>query len=926
MKEFIEALPMVTTPIKGETLVMYLAASEESISVVLLAEKGKKQVPVYFVGRALQGAELEYPELEKLILALIYTLFTYGASSSDDSGAGLMLISPEEKEYTYALRFKFKTTNNEVEYEALLAGIRSAMEMKIKDLAIFVDSQLVANQVKVIFEARQPIIKQYLEKTKEMLESFSSYSMEHVRRDQNKKANSLSKLASMNFSKLAKEVLVEVVQENSIKQREFIDTGQYKKGASSKKCTKAPTECIGDHGDGDSFAYDPNPNSFNNPPNDFTHPPQPQYESYSCELCGNDSHYGYDCPPWFPLVYEQEPCYNQNYSDNFYPQNSQSYLQQYLCCENCGGPHETFQCQPMNQNYYEPNPCYNSNSSGFDQIQPPQYSVVHQPPQEMSSEMLQARENLMEAIQAFLKKYDQIPPKEKSMALLLAGERFLKIKQAMEEEQNQPENIQEFSQYWKPPTFYDDDDEESSIPLRDIISKLPLSVAITPDLPITNSLIMEDEHLNTILETESDKENESSVKDLNLTPSESEDLSDNESECDVPVCDDFSLINVYEEKSVTFSNPLFNSNDDFTSSDDESLSDKDVPEDNDIESKDSYVSNLDEPTLFVTPLSNDNEDECFDPGGDVDEIEFLLHRDPSKISVDSILEGFTDEPPLEENDDLFDLESKENEWKKILYDAPIDDLMTEDKVFDPGIHDITISPTYVRLPFEDRHYLSLTYVIRIFLPYFTYPVESPFLLSSGSEDTIFDPGIFAFHFSSLEPVASHRSGTFILDNHSIECDRLIGIGFVLDFVEFISFTFGDKEMILMIEAAHRTTPKSSNGETPFSLVYGSKAVVPIEISVETKRTQDFDVKQNEKRHREDLDILKERREIASIREAYYKQKLASKAEFQGKIGPTWEGPYIVKKAYGDGAYKLETLFDSLIDRTWNGSNLRKFYM
>ncbi|GKB83979.1 hypothetical protein Tco_0950874, partial [Tanacetum coccineum] len=196
----------------------------------------------------------------------------------------------------------------------------------------------------------------------------------------------------------------------------------------------------------------------------------------------------------------------------------------------------------------------------------------------------------------------------------------------------------------------------------------------------------------------------------------SEDLSDNESECDVPVCDDFSLINVYEEKSVTFYNPLFNSNDDFTSSDNESLSDEDVPEDNvlkDIESKDSYVSNLDEPALLVTPLSNFNEDDCFDPGGDVDEIELLLHHDPStpKISVAFILEGFTDEPPFEQNDDLFDLECKENEWKKILYDAPIDDLMTEDKVFDPRIHDKKNSPTYVSLPYEDRHYLSLTYVI-----------------------------------------------------------------------------------------------------------------------------------------------------------------------------------------------------------------------
>ncbi|GJX51290.1 hypothetical protein Tco_0278135 [Tanacetum coccineum] len=229
--------------------------------------------------------------------------------------------------------------------------------------------------------------------------------------------------------------------------------------------------------------YDPNPNSFNNPPNFSYHSPQPQ--TYSCELCGNDAHYGYDCPPQVPFVYNQDPCFNQNFDNNF-PQTSPSFPQQYLCCENCGGSHESFQCQPMNQNYYEPNPCYNSNSSGFDQFQPPQYSVVHQPPQETSTEMLQARENLMEAIQAFLKKYDQIPPKEKSMALLLAEERFLKIKQAVEEEQNQPENIQELllklindlqilngiqlkqeeqaakvsSQYWKPPIYYDDDDDD----------------------------------------------------------------------------------------------------------------------------------------------------------------------------------------------------------------------------------------------------------------------------------------------------------------------------------------------------------------------------------------------------------------------------------------------------------------------------------
>ncbi|GKC43152.1 hypothetical protein Tco_1060874 [Tanacetum coccineum] len=138
----------------------------------------------------------------------------------------------------------------------------------------------------------------------------------------------------------------------------------------------------------------------------------------TCKLCGNDAHYGYDCPSQVPFVYNQDPCFNQNL-DNF-PQTSPSFPQQYLCCEDCGGPHATFECQPMNQSFY------NSNSSGFDQIQPPQYSVVHQSPQETDMEMLQAREDLMEAIQAFLKKYDHIPPKEKCMALALVGERFLK--------------------------------------------------------------------------------------------------------------------------------------------------------------------------------------------------------------------------------------------------------------------------------------------------------------------------------------------------------------------------------------------------------------------------------------------------------------------------------------------------------------------
>ncbi|GKF41785.1 hypothetical protein Tco_0125127 [Tanacetum coccineum] len=194
--------------------------------------------------------------------------------------------------------------------------------------------------------------------------------------------------------------------------------------------------------------------------------------------------------------------------------------------------------------------------------------------------------------------------------------------------------------------------------------------AITPILPTLepeDSLIMRNEELSTIPKKESEKFIKSSIEDLVLILSESEDTYESDSNYNLPSCDDFSPINVYEEKFMTFSNPLFDSNDDCTSSDDESISDEDVSKDNvkiysnplfefddecisidvnplfdevleNIESKDSYVSNLDELALLVTPLSDANEDKCFDPGGVIDEIDVYLDMD---ISTD-IENGYHD--------------------------------------------------------------------------------------------------------------------------------------------------------------------------------------------------------------------------------------------------------------------------------------------
>nr|GEY64910.1 hypothetical protein [Tanacetum cinerariifolium] len=279
-----------------------------------------------------------------------------------------------------------------------------------------------------------------------------------------------------------------------------------------------------------SCVYDPNSNSFDCPP-DSSHPLHLTYETYSFDSCGNDSHLSYDCQPQFQLNYGSKPGYIQNY--NSYPHDSPSFLQQYLCCDNCGGLHETFQCQPMNQNFY------NSNSFGFDQSQPSQFPIIHQPPQETSIKILHDQENAINCVQNFLRKFNRYSFFETPKVLLLAWDRVFKIKDAFGNKQYKSEDIQELfrklfndvqniheelAEYintlsWNRPAFYNDgeDDDED------------YAIAITPDFLIMDSLIMGDEHLYTIPEKESDEFIKSSVETLVPNPSEFKD----ECECDI---------------------------------------------------------------------------------------------------------------------------------------------------------------------------------------------------------------------------------------------------------------------------------------------------------------------------------------------------------------------------------------------------------
>lgn len=139
--------------------------------------------------------------------------------------------------------------------------------------------------------------------------------------------------------------------------------------------------------------------------------------------------------------------------------------------------------------------------------------------------------------------------------------------------------------------------------------------------------------------------------------------------------------------------------------------------------------------------------------------------------------------------------------------------------------------------------------------------------------------------------------------------------------------------------AHRTSLKISNGETPFSLTYGSEAVIPAEIGMPTFRTMMMTEDGSEEERHLNLYLLEERRDSAAVEEARYKKKVeqyynrrvrgekfkvgdfvyrkneASRQENLGKLGPNWEGPYQVIEAYDNGSYKLQTAEGKEVPRT-----------
>ncbi|PKA45597.1 hypothetical protein AXF42_Ash010936 [Apostasia shenzhenica] len=123
----------------------------------------------------------------------LWSLHVDGASGSQSQGAGILLTSPMGAVLHQAVTLRFKTTNNQAEYDALIAGLNFALSMAVKRIQVFSDSLLVVNQVNQTFETKDEILKKYLHQAKSLISLFEYFSLTHVPREENQVADRLAK-------------------------------------------------------------------------------------------------------------------------------------------------------------------------------------------------------------------------------------------------------------------------------------------------------------------------------------------------------------------------------------------------------------------------------------------------------------------------------------------------------------------------------------------------------------------------------------------------------------------------------------------------------------------------------------------------------------------------------------------------------------
>ncbi|XP_024182357.1 uncharacterized protein LOC112187701 [Rosa chinensis] len=240
LKAYLAAVPLLYKPVPREMLYVYLAASSTAVLqkpetsgrlIKWAIELGefdikyqprtaiKGQAAADFISKLIPSHDppLGSPEppAPDPPLPSTWRLHVDGASNKKTSGAGILLISPDDQVYEYALKFAFKASNNVAEYEALVAGLQIALELGVQHLRIFSDSQLVMNQVSGNFEAKESHMSSYQALARALVQRLASYVITQIPRAKNDKADALAKIAATSPSPAYKATKVEILEKPS---------------------------------------------------------------------------------------------------------------------------------------------------------------------------------------------------------------------------------------------------------------------------------------------------------------------------------------------------------------------------------------------------------------------------------------------------------------------------------------------------------------------------------------------------------------------------------------------------------------------------------------------------------------------------------------------------------------------------------------
>jgi ribonuclease HI len=284
LKATLARAPILTPPQDGEPLYLYVTATTQVVSAVIVVERTEEghalpvQWPVYYISEVLSETKTRYPQIQKLLYAVVlarcklrhyfeahpvtvvstfllgeiirnpdaagriakwsvelmgetltyalrkaiksqiladfvaewtdtqlpppqvqaecWTLYFDGSVMKTGAGADLLFISPLWEHMRYAVHLHFPVSNNMVEYEALLCGLRIAIKTGIKRLDVRGDSQLVIDQVMKNASCHDDKMEAYCNVLRALEDKFYGIELNHVPRRYKEEADELAKIAS----------------------------------------------------------------------------------------------------------------------------------------------------------------------------------------------------------------------------------------------------------------------------------------------------------------------------------------------------------------------------------------------------------------------------------------------------------------------------------------------------------------------------------------------------------------------------------------------------------------------------------------------------------------------------------------------------------------------------------------------------------